>query len=181
MSDIFGLWGRCRLTPLLGSMPPFSIASMTLPVSSATSRTQSDLPVATSRCVDHPLTCPYSLSSRSMSNLAGYFTVHVAQSWRQSSPSTAGSGFANRLSLSGTDLNPSCANPVSPTASVVASVFEDARETLEELKSEDVPRRKSCMVTGSGTVSGVVVLSTSRAGRYQCRARCTFPQYLFNA
>lgn len=139
---------ECVLTPLLGSTPPFSIASMTLPVSSATSRTQSDFPVATSMCVAHPFTWPYSSSSMSTSNLAGYLTVHVAQSCRQSSPSTAGSALENSLSDSEMVRNPSAARALSPTASVVASVLEEARETLEELKSEDVPRRKRCMLAG---------------------------------
>jgi hypothetical protein len=46
------------LTPLLGFTPPRSTASMMLPFSSATSRTQSVLPVATTKCVLHALTCP---------------------------------------------------------------------------------------------------------------------------
>lgn len=135
-----------RRTPLLGSTPPFSIASIKLPFSSATSRTQSVLPVATSKCVAHPLTCPYSSSSRSMSNLAGYFTVQEAQSCKQSSPSTAGSTLVNNLSFTGTVLKPSAASALSPTASVSVSVLEEARETFEELRSDDAPRRKRCMM-----------------------------------
>ena len=38
-----------------------------------------------------PLTWPYSLSSSSMENFFGYSIVQLAQSWSQSSPSTAGS------------------------------------------------------------------------------------------
>lgn len=60
-----------KLTPLLGSTPPLSTASITLPFSSATSLTQSVFPVATSMCVAHPPIFPYSLSFMSISNFDG--------------------------------------------------------------------------------------------------------------
>ncbi len=54
--------GRSSLTPLLGSPSVvcfhFPTASITLPASSVTSRTQSVLPVATSICVSQPLIWP---------------------------------------------------------------------------------------------------------------------------
>lgn len=61
-----------------------------------------------------------------------------------------GSGCLNSLSDSGTDLNPFCASALSPAASVLVSVLEEARGTLEEPKSEEAPRRKSCIVDGQG-------------------------------
>jgi hypothetical protein len=90
---------RVVLTPLLGFTLPLSTASMMLPFSSATSRTQSVLPVATIRCVLHPLTWPYSSSVSSISNLRGYLILQLEQSCRQSSPSTAGSVVGNRCSV----------------------------------------------------------------------------------
>lgn len=78
-------------TPLLGLIPHPRTASITLPFSSSTSRTQSVFPVATTICVAHPFTCPYSFSSSSMLHFGGRWIVHVAQSSKQSSPSTAGS------------------------------------------------------------------------------------------
>ncbi len=86
-----------RHTPLLGFIDAFfSIASITLRFSSATSRTQSVFPVATRTCVLHPFTYPYNLSSSFILNPFGYLTTHELQSWSQSSPSTAGSTFGNK-------------------------------------------------------------------------------------
>lgn len=82
-------------TPLLG-FSARSNASITLPFSSATSRTQSDLPVATSTCVAHPLTCPYSSSFSSILKFRGYWIEQEAQSCKQSSPSTSGETLGNR-------------------------------------------------------------------------------------
>lgn len=82
--------------PLLGSTLQSLTASMTLPFSSATSLTQSVLPVATSMCVAQPLTCPYSSMSSSMLHFKGYLISQLSQSWSQSSPSTVGSTLGNR-------------------------------------------------------------------------------------
>jgi hypothetical protein len=72
------------------------MACMTLPFSSATSRTQSVLPVATSTWVLQPLTKPYRSSSSSILKPLGYCTEQLSQSWSQSSPSTALSTTGNR-------------------------------------------------------------------------------------
>jgi len=86
-----------RHTPLLGfTFAFFSIASITLPSSSATSLTQSVFPVATKTCVLHSLTCPYNLSSSSTLKPFGYLIWQELQSCSQSSPSTAGSTFGNK-------------------------------------------------------------------------------------
>lgn len=90
---------RGELTPLLGFTWPLSTASMMLPFSSATSRTQSVFPVATTKCVLQPFTWPYSSSVSSIENLLGYLIVQLAQSCRQSSPSTAGSVVGNNASV----------------------------------------------------------------------------------
>jgi hypothetical protein len=87
------------LTPLLGCTLPRSTASMMLPFSSATSRTQSVFPVATIKCVLHPFTCPYSSSDSSISNLRGYLTLQLEQSCKQSSPSIAGLVVGKRSSV----------------------------------------------------------------------------------
>lgn len=93
-------------TPFLGSTLLFPTASITLPFSSAMSRTQSALPVATIRCVLQPLTWPYSLSLSSTSNLRGYLIVHDSQSCRQSSPSTSGFVLGNKVVSSFALLKP---------------------------------------------------------------------------
>lgn len=96
---LFGFLGSSPLTPLLGVTPHLTTASITLPFSSSTSLVQSVFPVATTRCVAHPFTCPYSSSSSSILHFAGYRMVQLSQSCSQSSPSTDGSTLGNRVPL----------------------------------------------------------------------------------
>lgn len=105
-----GGWGK-ELTPFAGFVSPFPTASMILPRSSATSRIQSSLPVATIRCVSHRSTLPNSSSSSSMENLAGYFRVQESQSQRHSSPSTRGSVLGNSLYIWGFLMSSSSGPP----------------------------------------------------------------------
>ena len=49
-------WDRTSHTPFFGLIPDFPTASITLPFSSSTSRTQSVFPVATNICVAQPFT-----------------------------------------------------------------------------------------------------------------------------
>jgi hypothetical protein len=78
---------------------------MMLPFSSATSRTQSVLPVAIIKCVLQPFTWPYSSSVSSIVNFRGYLTSQLAQSCKHSSPSTSGVVFGNNASLVGALVN----------------------------------------------------------------------------
>jgi hypothetical protein len=106
-----------RQTPFVGSLAP-AMACITLPFSSAMSRTQSVLPVATRTWVLHPLTKPYSSSASSILNPLGYWIEQLLQSWSQSSPSTALSTVGNR----------SCRDallPESPMASALAPLMSD--------------------------------------------------------
>jgi hypothetical protein len=106
-----------RQPPFVGCLAP-AMACITLPFSSAMSRTQSVLPVATRTWVLHPLTKPYSSSASSILNPLGYWIEQLLQSWSQSSPSTA-------LSTTG---NSSCRDallPELPMASDLAPLMSD--------------------------------------------------------
>jgi hypothetical protein len=68
-------------------------------------RTQSDFPVAISKCRSNALICPYNCASCSTLNFAGYSMEQLEQSCVHSSPSTAGSVFVNK-SVSFAVFNP---------------------------------------------------------------------------
>ena len=110
-------------TPLLGFTLPLSTASIMLPFSSATSRTQSLFPVATIKWVLHPLICPYNSSVSSISNFLGYLTTQLEQSCSHSSPSIAGSVVGNNASVVDAFAN---------SAGSLAIAGEDARLSAGE-------------------------------------------------
>ena len=78
----------------------------------------------------------------STSNLAGYLTVHEEQSWRHSSPSTAGLTFVKRSSCEEMLLNPSAPLTSKPSFS---STVEEGVEGLG-VKREAPLRRIDCIL-----------------------------------
>ncbi|KAH6605641.1 hypothetical protein Trco_004794 [Trichoderma cornu-damae] len=92
----------------------------------------SALPVPTSTCVLHPLTCPYKTSSSSTLKPRGYLTEQLSQSRRHSSPSAAASVLAKSASIragpppDASAPNPAPAVPGTALSTELTSDFSEA-------------------------------------------------------